>query len=103
MDLLDRMDALTLVELLTTEIGLQGLAANLGCFIEPPHLWDPEAEGFRILVDETLIFIGSGKINTSPNTSLEKTSAFLGSLVLRSRRTTTRYDPLIEIFKPRHK
>jgi hypothetical protein len=37
------------------------------------------------------------------DTSLEKTSAFLGTLGLRSRRVTTGYGPFIEIFKPRCK
>jgi hypothetical protein len=100
-DLLEKRDIYRLVELLASECGLKNLAPGLGCFIEPPRLWDPEAEGFRILIDETLNYIGSGKINTSPNTSLEKASAFLSSLGLRSRRTTTRYGPFIEIFKPR--
>jgi len=54
-----------------------------------PRLWDPEAEGFRILVDETLIYIeetpnyiGNGKTNTSLNTSLEKAETFLDALGL---------------------
>ena len=29
-----------------------------GCFIEPTRLWDPEAEGFRILIDACANLIG---------------------------------------------
>jgi hypothetical protein len=92
-DLLEKRDVFRLVELLASECGLKDLALGLGCFIEPPRLWDPEAEGFRILIDAEAFM----------DTSLEKASAFLGSLDLRSRRTTTRYGPFIEIFKPRRR
>jgi len=93
MDLLEKRDVFRLVELLASECGLKNLAPGRGCFIEPPRLWDPEAEGFRILIDA----------EASMGTSLEKAEAFLGTLGLRSRRTTTRYGPFTEIFKPRRK
>ena len=51
MDLLEKCDVFRLVELLASECGLKNLAPGLGCFIEPPRLWDPEAEGFKILID----------------------------------------------------
>jgi len=92
-DLLERRDVFRFVELLASECGLKGLAPGLGCFIDPPRLWDPEAEGFRILIDAEVFM----------DTSLEKGKALLGTLGLRSRRTTTRYGPFIEIFKPRSK
>jgi hypothetical protein len=92
-DLLEKRDVFRLVELLASECGLKNLAPGMGCFIEPPPLWDPEAEGFKILIDA----------ETFMDTSLEKTSAFSGTLGLRSRRTTTRYSPFIEIFKPLRK
>jgi hypothetical protein len=92
-DLLEKREVFRLVELLASECGLKNLAPGLGCFIEPPRLWDPEAEGFKILIDAEAFM----------DTSLEKAEAFLGILGLRSRRTTTRYGPFIEIFKPRHK
>jgi hypothetical protein len=92
-DLLEKCDVFRLVELLASECGLKNLAPGLGCFIEPPRLWDPKAEGFKILIDAEAFM----------DTSFEKADAFLGSLGLRSRRTTTRYGPFIEIFKPRSK
>ena len=93
MDLLEKHDVFRLVEVLASECGLKNIAPGLGCFIEPPHLWDPEAEGFKILIDAEAFI----------DTSLEKASAFVGTLGLRSRRTVTRYGPFIEIFKPRRK
>jgi hypothetical protein len=92
-DLLKKCDVFRLVELLALECGLKNLAPGLGCFIEPPRLWDPEAEGFKILID-TKAFL---------DTSIERVSAFLGTLGLRGRRTTTIYGPFIEIFKPRRR
>ena len=93
MDLLEKCDVFRLVEMLASECGLKDLAPGRGCFIEPPRPWDPEAEGFKILIDA----------EASMDTSLEKAKTFLGTLGLRSRRTTTRYGPFIEIFKPRRK
>ena len=93
MDLLEKCDVFRLVELLASECGLKNLAPGMGCFIEPPRLWDPKAEGFKILIDAEAFM----------DTSLEKAEVFLGTLGLRSRRTTTRYGPFIEIFKPRRK
>jgi hypothetical protein len=92
-DLLEKREVFRLVELLASECGLKDLAPGWGCFIEPPRLWDPEAEGFKILIDAKAFM----------DTSLEKAEAFLGTLGLRSRRTTTRYGPFIEIFKPRRR
>jgi hypothetical protein len=89
-DLLEKRDVFRLVELLASECGLKNLTPGMGCFIEPPHLWGPEAEGFRILIDAKAFM----------DTSLEKVSPFLGTLGLRGRRTVTRYGPFIEIFKP---
>ncbi|MCJ7574466.1 hypothetical protein MUO93_09430 [Candidatus Bathyarchaeota archaeon] len=91
MDLLEKCDVFRLVELLASECGLNDLAPGRGCFIEPPRLWDPEAEGFRILIDAEAFM----------DTSLEKAETFLGSLGLISRRTATRYGPFIEILQPR--
>ena len=91
MDLLEKREVFRLVELLASECGLKNLAPGLGCFIEPPRLWDPEAEGFKILIDAEAFM----------DTSLEKAEAFLGSLGLRSSRTATRYGPFIEISQPR--
>jgi len=91
-DLLLKRDALRLVELLATEGGLDGLAAGLGCFIETPRLWDPEAEGFRILADVT----------HRSESSTERAEIYLETLGLRHRRLESENCiRMLEVYRPR--
>ena len=80
------------MELLATERGLEGIAPGLSCFIETPRLRDPEAEGWRILVDVT----------HRPEASIERAGIYLENLGLKTRRLERENGSItLEVYRPR--
>jgi hypothetical protein len=64
----------------------------MGCFLEPPRLWDPEAESWRIRVDVT----------HRGEASMERAETYLETLGLRHRRLEREKGTIItEIYRPR--
>ncbi len=81
-----------LLRFVAFECGLQDLAPSRGCFLEPPRLWDPEAEGWRIQVDVT----HRGEAST------ERTGIYLENLGLKTRRLGRKNGSItLEVYRPR--
>jgi hypothetical protein len=89
-DLLERHDAIGLVRLISEECGIPNLNIGIGVFLVPPRLYDPEAEGWRILIDPRLTKIEVQGIKGS-----------IRRRGLECRTVYVRHEPFVEIFRPR--
>jgi hypothetical protein len=67
------------------------LSPGLGVFLERPRLWDPEAEGWRILVD----------VNPLSDVQQDRLEGAVRGAGLRCRRTRRGRLVLLEIHAPR--
>jgi len=67
------------------------LRPGLGVFLERPRLWDPEAEGWRILVD----------VNPLSDDQQNRLEDAVGEAGLRWRRTSRGGLELLEIHTPK--
>jgi hypothetical protein len=89
-DLLNKREAMRLVELVSEKYEIPHLAVGLGVFLVPPRLYDPEAEGWRILIDQDLIQINAQRIE-----------GLISCTDLRCETIYLHYGPFIEILQPR--
>jgi hypothetical protein len=78
------------LSLLTSTSGVS-LRPGLGVFLKRPVLWDPEAEGFRILVD----------VDPLSDTQQNRLEDAVRGAGLRCRRTSRGRLVLLEIHAPR--
>jgi hypothetical protein len=89
-DLLNKRETIRLVELISEKCETPKLAVGLGVFLTPPRLYDPEAEGWKILIDQRLTKIEAQRIE-----------GLINRIGLRCRTIYLHHDPFIEIFRPR--
>jgi hypothetical protein len=87
--LLNKRETIRLMELISEKCETPKLAVGLGVFLTPPRLYDPEAEGWRILIDQRLTKIEAQRIEDLINRIGLRCSIYL------------HHDPFIEIFRPR--
>jgi hypothetical protein len=88
--LLTHEDVQAVLSRLSSTSGVS-LRQGLGVFLERPRLWDPEAEGWRILVD----------VDHLDDGQQSRLGAAIGKAGLRWRRTSRGGLKLLEIHAPR--